>query len=151
MLSLVALLPCVTAMPLRPTGAGQADRAARRAGTVLQADKVVLQSARDNREQLWLAGNLRTTLWDLLERQVPDPEAVCDALVAYGKDLYRSGKSYRRYPEAIKQCLPVALLCGGKLELRGTSHLTGSLMGPRSLQRMPSTSGERADGLAQEL
>lgn len=52
MLSLVALLPCVTAMPLRPTGAGQADRAARRAGTVLQADKVVLQSARDNREQL---------------------------------------------------------------------------------------------------
>lgn len=134
MLSLVALLPCVTAMPLRPTGAGQADRAARRAGTVLRADKVVLQPARDNREQLpsGLRGISGLRCGICLSVRIP----ILRQSVMLWSPTERTSidlASHMGYWEAIKQCLPVALLCGGKLELRGTSHLTRSLVGPMSI------------------
>ena len=37
-------LPCAHAMPLQPAGSGETQRAARRAGTVLQPDRVILAS-----------------------------------------------------------------------------------------------------------
>ena len=95
------------AMPLTPVGREEAARAARRSGNVLQADRVVLQSTRDRRCTLllafdnWLSENWRTNLEGLLEPSGLDCEAVTEALVAYGKDLYDSGKSYGKYSETI--------------------------------------------------
>ena len=102
----ISLLPC-HAMPLLPTNRDEADRAARRSGTTLQADRVVLQSTRNRRDQLltsfdsWLVENFRTTLERLLEPASLDAEQVSETLVAYGKDLYVSGKSYGRFSETI--------------------------------------------------
>eukprot|EP00438_Fugacium_kawagutii_P013361 Skav216467 [mRNA] locus=scaffold1123:2159:6532:+ [translate_table: standard] len=94
------------AMPISKT-LDEQQRASRRAGTVLQADRVVTQTTRDRRDGLlsafdtWLASNMRTTLSRLLEGSSGDPEAVSEALVAYGKDMYYSGKSYGKFSETI--------------------------------------------------
>eukprot|EP00438_Fugacium_kawagutii_P016967 Skav217281 [mRNA] locus=scaffold120:219800:220858:+ [translate_table: standard] len=94
-------------MPLQPNGADERLRANRRAGNVLQADRVVLQQTRDRRAVLlthfdvWLAEHLRTTLVELLEPRSLNFEDVAEALVAFGKDLYQSGKSYSRFSETI--------------------------------------------------
>ena len=95
------------AMPLFPGSRDETDRAARRSGTVLQADRVVLQSTRDKREQLlqafdvWLVENLRITLDAMLDVRCADPEFISEALVSYGKELYSAGKSYGRFSETI--------------------------------------------------
>lgn len=100
-------LPCAHAMPLQPAGSGETQRAARRAGTVLQPDRVILASTRARREQLleafdsWLTEHFRLTLEELLGRHALDVETINDALVAYGKDLYQSGKAYGRFSETI--------------------------------------------------
>eukprot|EP00438_Fugacium_kawagutii_P001143 Skav218134 [mRNA] locus=scaffold759:371388:377624:- [translate_table: standard] len=94
------------AMPIS-RGLDEQQRASRRAGTVLQADRVVTQTTRDRRDGLlsafdnWLAQNMRITLARLLEGSSGDPEAVSEALVAYGKDMYYSGKSYGKFSETI--------------------------------------------------
>ena len=73
-----------------------------RSGTVLQADRSLLQSTRDRREQLlsafdsWPAENLRISY-----ARCADPEFISEALVSYGKDLYTAGKSYGRFSETI--------------------------------------------------
>ena len=101
-----AFHPC-GAMPLTPDNRDEVNRAARRGGNVLQADRIVLQSTRDRRVQLlsafdeWIAANLRTTLEDLLDTRALDPELVAEALVSYGKELYAAGKSYGRFSETI--------------------------------------------------
>ena len=48
-------LPPVHAMPMYPANKDEASRAERRAGNVLQADRVVLQSTRDRRDHLLIA------------------------------------------------------------------------------------------------
>ena len=107
LLVLVSWICCSSAMPLAPTGTDEANRAARRAGNILQADRVVLQQTRDRRENLllafdvWLGANLRTTLERLLEPSCLDCDAVAEALVSYGKDMYQAGKSYGRFSETI--------------------------------------------------
>ena len=102
-----AALRPACAMPLQPCNKDETLRAERRAGNVLQADRVILQSTRNRRDHLlaafdrWVAENLRTTLEAMLEPRSLDAEAISDALVAYGKELYSSGKSYGRFSETI--------------------------------------------------
>ena len=99
-------LPC-EAMPMQPLNRDEELRATRRSGTVLQADRVVLQSARNRRDQLlgkfdvWLAETFSTTLEHLLEPAQIDPDFIAETLVAYGKDLYSTGKSYGIFSETI--------------------------------------------------
>ena len=72
----------------------------------MQADRVVLQSTRSRRDDLltafdlWLAENMQVTLHELLSGRY-DAEAISDALVCYGKELYTAGKAYGRFSETI--------------------------------------------------
>ena len=50
---------------------------------------------------IWLAENWRTTLQELLFGSGFTCEAVCEALVSYGKDMNSAGKSYGRFSETI--------------------------------------------------
>lgn len=108
-IALIAVLHAVPchAMPLAPAGSEEQSRAARRAGNVLVADRVVLQQTRTRREILltafdnWLAINWRTTLEALLNGPGFNCESVSEALVAYGRDMYQAGKSYGRFSETI--------------------------------------------------
>ena len=94
-------------MPLGPLTADDKVRASRRAGIQLQADKVVLQQTRNRRDVLltefdcWLGEKLRTIVEAMLSGQAYDPEAISEALVSYGKDLYNAGRSYSKYAEII--------------------------------------------------
>ena len=103
----VGLPRCCHGMPLNPVSAEERNRAARRSGVQLQADRVVLQQTRNRREGLltafdtWLAENMRTTVNELLGPRNPDADVVSDALVAYGKQMYDAGKSYGRFSETI--------------------------------------------------
>lgn len=105
--ALCALCGGCAAMPMSPAGTQEFSRAARRAGNQLQADRVVLQQTRNRREVLlelfnqWLSTNMRTTLEALLDSSTFDVEAVSEALVAYGKDMYQAGKSFGRFSETI--------------------------------------------------
>ena len=113
------------AMPMQPSGTGEAERAERRSGVVLQADRVVLQQTRDRREILltafdtWLAENCRTTLEALLEPGNIDYDEVAEMLVAYGKDMYQAGKSYGRFSDAINAVTANAPACDAISRLLG--------------------------------
>lgn len=103
----VMVLTSASAMPLAPDGTAEHQRASRRSGTILQADRIVLQRTRTHREGLlqafdtWLGENWRTTLEELLSPATLDCEAVSEVLIAYGKQMYNSGKSYGRFSETI--------------------------------------------------
>ena len=92
------------AMPLSPQGHEETARAVRRSGVKLQADRIVLESTRDRRRMLldafdeWLVESWNTNLDTSANL---DCEAVTDALVSYGKDLYDAGKSYGKFSETI--------------------------------------------------
>eukprot|EP00435_Cladocopium_sp_Y103_P023325 s568_g5.t1 len=94
-------------MPLSLSGIDEQRRAQRRSGNHLQADRVILQQARNRRETLltefdsWLAEHWKTTLEELLFGASFSCENVCEALVSYGKDMYNAGKSYGRFSETI--------------------------------------------------
>ena len=100
-------LPPAHAMPMHPANKDEACRAERRAGNASQADRVVLQSTRNRRDHLliafdrWLNEHLRTTLEEILAPASLVFEFISEALVAYGKALYESGKAYSRYAETI--------------------------------------------------
>ena len=70
-----------------------------------QAGGVILQQARNRRAVLladfdsWLSQNWMTNLECMLGDHVVDCERVCEVLVAYGKDMYASGKSYGKFSE----------------------------------------------------
>lgn len=76
---------------------------------MLKPDRAVLPQTRSRRDQLltlfdrWLCENLRitVTLEAFLEPRHLDHEAISDALVAYGREMYLSGKSYSRFSETI--------------------------------------------------
>ena len=94
-------------VPLGPQNCDERTRAARRVGVQLQADRIVLQQTRSRRENLlqcfdaWLTENVGTTVEDLLSRSLHEAEYISETLVAYGKDMYQSGKAYNRYAETI--------------------------------------------------
>ena len=87
---------CSHAMPLAPFGTEERERARRRGGIQLQADRVIRQQTRNRRETLlsafdsWLAESWRTNLHGLLESGHLDAEEISEALVAYGKEMYSS-------------------------------------------------------------
>ena len=91
-----------------PTGSDERQGAERRAGIVLQADRVVLQKARGRRGHLlqafdiWLAENFQLTVEALLSG-AHSAEGVSEALVAYGKDFSNAGKSYGTFAETINR------------------------------------------------
>eukprot|EP00435_Cladocopium_sp_Y103_P056526 s1300_g19.t1 len=101
------ILRPATAMPLFPATGDERERAARRSATVLIADRVVRPQTRSRREKLlddfeaWLISKARITLAGLIDGPHVNAEEVSDLLVAYGKDLYYSGKAYGRYAETI--------------------------------------------------
>ena len=136
------------AMPLVPSGRDEIGRANRRAGTVLQADRVILQSTRDKRFVLleafdaWLTENWRTNLDGLLQLATGDCEGVTEALVAYGKDLYDAGKSYGKYSETINAVTQKSDHTFVAESLQpGILHSIGSLTSPMSTtQHCPSQS-----------
>ena len=102
-----SFIPCCHGMPLGPLNVDERARAARRSGTQLQADRIVLQQTRTRREALlqsfdsWLQETLQTTVEELLRGPNCDADHVSEVLVSYGKDLYHSGKSYSKYSETI--------------------------------------------------
>lgn len=118
-------------MPLVPVGAGETDRAARRSGSVLQADRVILQQTRQRRDSLlsafdtWLYENWRTTLVELVDGRTVNFEEVTEALVAYGKEMYQSGKSYGRFSETLNAITAGGPLSGETLRPPGTLLSTG--------------------------
>ena len=65
------------------------------------------QSTRSNGEKLieafdlWLVEHFGTTLHELLFGAALDPEYVSEVLIAYGKDLFQSGRSYSKFAETI--------------------------------------------------
>ena len=70
-----------SAMPMMPAGTGEVGRAARRAGNVLQADRVILHQTRQRRDTLladfdvwlgWLGTNWRNTLAELIDGRTID-------------------------------------------------------------------------------
>ena len=83
-----------------PSGSGETQRASWRSGNVLQVDRMILRQTRGTRGGSPRLGrldalpreNLRTILHELIGRHSLDYEAVSDALVAYGKDMYQLGK-----------------------------------------------------------
>ena len=81
-------------------------RAAKRRQNPLAAGRPVLQVTRTNREKLleafglWLAKQGHD-LQLILSKAYVDPEAVVSFLVAYGKELYASGRPYSHYAETI--------------------------------------------------
>eukprot|EP00438_Fugacium_kawagutii_P001298 Skav226282 [mRNA] locus=scaffold3301:83585:106858:+ [translate_table: standard] len=98
--------PLCAAMPLTAGTAEDAKRAARRAGIELHADRVLKPRTRNYREGLleqfgiWLAEHFQITLQDILQSSF-EAETVSDILVAYGKDLFYSGRAYGRFAETI--------------------------------------------------
>ena len=94
-------------MPICPTGVDEQRLADRRAGNQLQADTVILQQTRNRREAVlsqfdsWLAESWQLTLQELLFGSSFSCENLCEALVAYGEDMYNAGESYRRYSGTI--------------------------------------------------
>ena len=93
------LIPVSHGMSLGPENAAERTRALRRSGVQLQADRIVRQQTRDRRQVLlqhfdaWLTEQIRTTFEELIRGPHCDAEYVSETLVAYGKDMYNSGKA----------------------------------------------------------
>eukprot|EP00435_Cladocopium_sp_Y103_P003960 s4316_g1.t1 len=108
----IALLLCsfgavAEAMPLAPFSADDRKRAAERISVELRPDRTVKATTRVNRDKLlesfdlWIVEHFATTLHELLFGVCLDPDYVSEILVAYGKDLFQSGRSYSKYAETI--------------------------------------------------
>lgn len=93
--------------PMVPENRDEIARAEQRSAIHLQADRVVLAQTRDNRKKLLLAFQTwlhdeHSVVWDdLIFASPPDPEAICQWLVLYGRELHAAGKSYNKYVETI--------------------------------------------------
>eukprot|EP00438_Fugacium_kawagutii_P018756 Skav204395 [mRNA] locus=scaffold2947:164542:176525:+ [translate_table: standard] len=100
-------LSLASAMPVLPTNPAEEDRASRRSGVKLFADRVVRPETRNRRDSLleqfdrWLVQHAHVTLHELLHSSGFTPEQVSEYLVAYGKDLFYGGKSNGRFAETI--------------------------------------------------
>ena len=93
--------------PMVPENRDEIARAEQRSAIHLQADRVVLAQTRNNRKRLLLAFQTwlhdeHSVAWDdLIFASPPDPEAICQWLVLYGRELHAAGKSYNKYVETI--------------------------------------------------
>eukprot|EP00435_Cladocopium_sp_Y103_P064764 s777_g26.t1 len=82
-------------------------RAERRSSVTLVAERAILQQTRTRRDVLldkfdqWLLEHAGFSLASLVDSQTADPELISEWLIAYGKDLYYSGKSYGRFSETV--------------------------------------------------
>lgn len=103
---MVCCFHVATAMPLDAATREERERASRRQNVRLEADRVIHQRTRSNRDILleqfdcWLRER-GSCFSELVEGPNVDPEFVSNVLVEYGKDLYYSGKPYGRYAETI--------------------------------------------------
>ena len=90
--------------PLTPA---DTERATRRSGLLLQADRVIRPATRSNRAKLaaafsdWLLQHQGRDLNQLIEIPLDSIEQIAEALVAYGQYLFRSGQAYYKYSETI--------------------------------------------------
>ena len=100
-------LPLLPSAGLAPRNAADAARAAKRSPLGLQGGRLVLPRTGSNRAELaaafssWLVEVGGFTLDSLLSAKPFDPELVTDWIIAYGKDLYGSGRPYYHYSETI--------------------------------------------------
>ena len=103
----VSLFASVAMAAPVPSTAAEKARAERRRPLSLIADRVVRPVTRDNRAKLttafdeWLREIRNTNLEALLGLGPLGAETVADALVAYGKALFRAGHPYYKYSETI--------------------------------------------------
>eukprot|EP00435_Cladocopium_sp_Y103_P017362 s4386_g4.t1 len=73
----------------------------------LAGDRVILEATRKRRKDLlqkfqaWLWNEKGVSLTFLLRERPVDPEKICNWLVSYGKELYKSGKAYGIFAETI--------------------------------------------------
>ncbi|CAE7745598.1 dnc [Symbiodinium sp. CCMP2456] len=100
------LVAAAMAAPAPGTPA-DADRATRRAGLLLEADRVVRPVTRSNRARLaeafsqWLLESQGRSLESLLAVSWEHVEQIGEALTAYGQHLFRSGQAYYKFSETI--------------------------------------------------
>ncbi|CAE7488234.1 unnamed protein product [Symbiodinium sp. CCMP2456] len=95
------------AVLLGPRNAADRARAERRSPAGLPSGRVVLPRTGSYRVELaaafssWMVEVTGVSLQQLLDKKPFDAEAVADALVRYGRDLYGSGRPYWHYAETI--------------------------------------------------
>eukprot|EP00439_Symbiodinium_sp_Y106_P007625 s5037_g1.t1 len=83
------------------------ERATRRAGLLLQADRVIRPVTRSNRAKLaeafssWLFDTQGRSLETLIAVPFDQVEQISEALVAFGQHLFRSGQAYYKFSETI--------------------------------------------------
>eukprot|EP00435_Cladocopium_sp_Y103_P057938 s1879_g20.t1 len=92
---------------MEPQSAAERLRAQHRRETLLPADRVVRKETRQKRMQLlnqfrtWLWRSHGVSLHSLMTEKVVDAERISHWLVAYGREMFASGKSYGRFSETI--------------------------------------------------
>jgi hypothetical protein len=90
-----------------PLTAAERRRAEARSGLLPTGDRVALDATRNRRKRLFL--QFQTWLWKekgvsllfLLRQKPAEPEVIASWLVAYGQELYRTGKAYGIYAETV--------------------------------------------------
>ena len=103
-LRVLSVVAMAAPAPLTPA---DTERATRRSGLLLQADRVVRPVTRSNRAKLaaafseWLLQHQGRDLHTLIEVPLDSIEQISEALVAYGQYLFRSGQAYYKYSETI--------------------------------------------------
>ena len=92
---------------MEPLTSAENFRAQQRRHAVLQTDRVVRHSTRDNRHKLldvfreWLE-NERGISWSLVfDRKPLDADEISSLLVQFGREMHRAGKAYGRFSETI--------------------------------------------------
>ena len=90
-----------------PMTPADTERATRRAGLLLQADRVIRPVTRSNRAKLaeafssWLFDTQGRSLETLIAVPFDQVEQISEALVAFGQHLFRSGQAYYKFSETI--------------------------------------------------
>ena len=90
-----------------PANAEERRRANERGDLFLPADRLMRAQTRNSRKILvsrfrrWLWSEHKVSLYGLLQQKPPDPEMISNWLAEYGRDLFKSGKSYGQYSETI--------------------------------------------------
>ena len=95
------------AFAMEASSVAERRRAAMRTETVLKGDRVILDATRNRRKkllkqfQVWLWSERGVSLKFLLQEKPPDPEKISEWLVAFGRELFRTGKAYGIFAETI--------------------------------------------------
>ena len=92
---------------MAPGSIQERKRAEQRRGVVLTEDRVALDVTRSRRRkllslfQIWLWNNRGVSLLYLLNERPADPEKISKWLVEYGREMYKTGKTYNSYAETV--------------------------------------------------